>query len=740
MHSDHTQHQSDEEERLARELSLRQTRPPTQVPGYELTQFLGAGAYGEVWIGLDCTTGRRVAVKFYLYRSGVDWTLLSREVEKLVFLSADRYVVQLLDVGWEADPPYFVMEYIENGSLEQLLQREGPRPLEQAVELFREIAIGLNHAHAKGVLHCDLKPGNVLLDQDAHPRLADFGQSRLSHEQTGSLGTLFYMAPEQADLKAVPDARWDVYALGALLHCMLVGSPPYQDDAIVARLESITDLASRLSAYREWIRSQPRPAKHSLVKGVDHALADVVSRCLEVRPEKRFANVQEVLDALRARDQARYRRPLLLLGILGPVLLMLVMSVFGWRGYHRAVEQSDRVVTEKVRESNSFAANFVAAKVAAEIERYFRAVEAATSDPELVRRVDRVDRELHDLLITLSDVNVEEAARQQAREAFLKAEPRRALQRKVDELLTSREGPRVASWFICGARGTHLAGAFQRPGDSTIGDNFAYRTYCHGGLRDLDPSARPLPQQHVEHTHLSAPLRSAVTHTLKIAASRPMFAPDDPDRLLAIVVLTVEVGNFLKFDSSDTRFAVLVDGRDNGFQGVILHHPLYSNVFAQQGRLPPRFSSYRVPLEKALEEGGVYHDPLGDDSAGQRFNCPWIAARADVQMSDAPDREHELRNTGLIVLVQEDKRTAMRPLNQLSSRLAREGGLALITILSVVFLLWYFVLRVLGEPSFRPPHQRMEGLSVTSSGNPRSGVGSSTATRSQEASEERPAS
>ena len=280
MTTDHTQYQSDEDERKTRELSLHQTRPPTTVPGYELTQFLGSGAYGEVWIGVDCSTGRKVAVKFYRDRNRVDWSQLSREVEKLVFLSADRYVVQLLSVGWNADPPYYVMEYIEQGSLEQLLTSAGPRSIGQAVELFREIVIGLNHAHAKGVMHCDLKPANVLLDLDGRPRLADFGQSRLSHEQTPSLGTLFYMSPEQADLEAVPDVQWDVYALGAILYCMLTGRPPHQSDEISKQIQAAANLSDRLRLYRQWITSRDRVNLHRQIRGVDTALAAIADRCL----------------------------------------------------------------------------------------------------------------------------------------------------------------------------------------------------------------------------------------------------------------------------------------------------------------------------------------------------------------------------------------------------------------------------------------------------------------------------
>ena len=87
---------------------MEATTPPADVPGYRLTQFLGAGAFGQVWVGRDLNTGRDVAVKFYLHRGGVNWSLLSREVKNLVQMSADRYVVQVLEVGWDVDPPHDV--------------------------------------------------------------------------------------------------------------------------------------------------------------------------------------------------------------------------------------------------------------------------------------------------------------------------------------------------------------------------------------------------------------------------------------------------------------------------------------------------------------------------------------------------------------------------------------------------------------------------------------------------------
>ncbi|MFN9917277.1 MAG: protein kinase, partial [Pirellulaceae bacterium] len=144
MATDYTQQQTVGEQMRAEELSRRCTVPPAQLPGYRIDKLLGQGAFGQVWVGTDLNTGRSVAIKFYLHRSGVNWSLLAREVKNLVTMSANRFIVQVLDVGWDAEPPYYVMEYLENGSLVELLRQQGSLVVAKAVEIFTDVAMGLN--------------------------------------------------------------------------------------------------------------------------------------------------------------------------------------------------------------------------------------------------------------------------------------------------------------------------------------------------------------------------------------------------------------------------------------------------------------------------------------------------------------------------------------------------------------------------------------------------------------------
>lgn len=754
MTADHTQLQSGDDEQQARELSLRQTRPPAHVPGYNLTRFLGSGAFGEVWIGLDRNTGRQIAAKFYLYRGGVDLSLLSREVEKLVLLSADRYVVQVLDVGWQSDPPYYVMEYIENGSLEQFAQRDESQTIDQLVQLFREIATGLNHSHAKGILHCDLKPGNVLLDQDDQPRLADFGQSRLTHEQTPSLGTLFYMAPEQANLQAVPDASWDVYALGAIFYYLLVGQPPHYNEELLKQIEEAPDLPTRLRCYQQWITTRKPPDEHRKISRVDRTLAGIIDRCLEPHRSKRFPNVQSVLDALRARDQARARRPLLLLGVLGPLMLLALMWFFGGRAADEALQKTRIAVEEKVRQSNRFAAKFVASSVAAEIDRYFRAVEQTATDTELHERLTKAVDQMDAQLSKLADPDQSPREKAERRQDFLYHPLREVLQERINTLyrhkiapLEGRSPPEIVSLFVCGPRGTHLAGAFPNGSTATVGDNFAFRSYCHGGLRDLkDKDARPLPAQHVQGTSLSSPLLSKVNKRWKVAVSTPLFRHDQPDTLLAILVLTVEVGevvgDLLEFDAEKfkdaprlapnppgyyPRFAVLVDNRQNNYQGMVLDHPMFRETAAHgqyslEDELDRNLNRFRISLDEQTHRLVFRNNPFATPGRGKAPERDWISASAPVILQRGKaGTDNSALDSGLVVYVQEDVEYAMTPVKELGKELVDWGVKALVGFLIVVALLWYFVLHVQGGARWwrQPPFGF--GSSIASPTPPRSG-------------------
>ena len=710
MSSDPTIPQSGGERRRSQELSLERTRPPCQVPGYEAQRFLGAGAYGEVWVALDRNTGVRVAIKYYAHRGGLDWSLLAREVEKLRFLFADRYVVQLIAVGWDADPPYYVMEYVEHGSLADRLNREGTLPVHDAVALFREVAIGLVHAHGKGVLHCDLKPANVLLDQDSRPRLADFGQSRLSHEQTPALGTLFYMAPEQADLQAMPDARWDVYALGALLYTMLTGQPPHRTDERVAALEQPSGLEDRLARYRVLIESSPPPDAHRKVAGVDRALADIIDRCLAADPRDRFPNVQAVLDSLQVRHIRRARRPLMILGAVGPALLMAVVALFALYGFRTAYDKSDAALTRQALGSNKFAAQFVAETAARELEKRYRLVESAAASQGVTELLSRIaaDPELSELLEQLSDPELagedeqldadQLATRQRLQQRLEQHELHQQLQQLffkhyTDGLNAGTTKPLVASWFVNDARGVQIA-RVPDPDDSKIGINYAWRTYFHGDENDKDPAWRGDPDPpRLAATHLSSVFSSQVTGKWIVAVSTPVV---QDDTFLGIVALSVEIGQFAELQRDDAdqtgsdRFAVLVDARTDP-PGLILQHELYQRLLEEpDAKLPPDFQKLRVPIQALNAMEAHYVDPLAGHPLGAKYDRRWLAARHPVEIEG--DR------TGLHIVVQESYNAAIgAALADLERTLLMRSLAAVAVIVIVITAMWGLVLRTLNQ-------------------------------------------
>ncbi|MBN1589572.1 MAG: serine/threonine protein kinase [Pirellulales bacterium] len=709
MSNDATEAQGGPERRRSREISLQRERPPLDVPGYNPEKYLGMGAYGEVWVAVERNTGRQVAIKFYTHRGGLDWSLLSREVEKLAFLFADRYVVQLLGVGWNAEPPYYIMEYIEHGSLADRLQ-QGPLPVAEAVDLFRHVAIGLAHAHGKGVLHCDLKPANLLLDQDGKPRLADFGQSRLSDDQTPALGTLFYMAPEQANLTEAPNASWDVYALGAVLYCMLTGKPPHWSAEAVQELEATNDLNKRLALYRRMIRRAPPASDHRKVRRVDRQLAEIIDRCLAPNPENRYPNVQAVLSALDARDKRRSRRPVMLLGAIGPALLLLVVTWFAWQGFGAAISNTNRVLAGRALLSNKFLADNLAKLTGYELDRRIRAVRISANSStlrEALAKATGPDSELAPLLDKLADPTLPPDELEALQREFREDNGQRAeLQKIFTARVTRYPISETAGWFLNDARGNQVA---REPQDPIIGRNFAWRSYFSGLPDDQNRSWRPGPDQHITEPHLSAVYRSQATNRWLVAISAPIYDQTPEKHFLGIVSVMVELGKFIQFEGENAdQFAALIDWRKGRNRGLVLQHPELEALLESRNEISESELRFKVKELRELpnDPGRVsgYVDPLSKQPPSRQ---QWLAQMAPVTVGDDPIEPDDC----LVIVVQEDyQKSIVSTLDRLRRRLVHCGAIALAVIVILMVGLWALAIRMFRDEMAGPLRATAEPL------------------------------
>ncbi len=708
-----TPRMEDGELREARRLSLEHLRTPTKVPGYEQEQFLGRGAFGEVWKAIDSNSGRAVAIKFYSHRGGLDWSHMAREVEKLQHLFSDRYVVQLLGIGWEADPPYYVMEYMPYGSLEDRLQK-GPIALNDAVRIARETARGLVHAHDKGILHCDLKPSNIMLDQDDRPRLADFGQARLKHDRAPSLGTLFYMAPEQADLAAAPDARWDVYALGSILYRMVTGQLPYLTEEVASSVSTTGPIEERLRHYRETLRSSPAPTAHRHARGVDRSLAEIIDHCLAVEPKRRYRNIQSVLTALDARETKRRQRSFLLLGLLGPALVVCIMGLIASFLFERTLTTSRRQLIDRTLESDQFAAKTVAGQFSLGLDKRWRILEQEATDPKLRQ--------------WLGDTSLDTRLARDAN--YWLAERHSVRNREFTQNTTA------AYWFILDRRG--ILRAISPPNDGLLGKYFGYREYFHGQGHELRPED-PIPDP-ITTSHRSNVFRSQPTNRPAVAFSTPIFRGEDDREVIGILAMEAELGHFSDFEGSRKQFATLIDLRPDeaGTPGLVVEHPYLDRRLAggrpaeayyltaeaaakftefQEGRIRADRNAFNrgggelassAPSAPALAVA-EYQDPIGNDYAGD-----WLAAVEPVFVTRGPE---QIVDSGWAIVVQERRADTLAPFEQVQAMLRRGGWIALGLVTVVIGTLWGVVLLVINATNRLPrsPFLKTFGGRATSS-------------------------
>ena len=261
---------------------------PAKFGNFLLLHELGKGGMGAAYYALDQTLGRYVAVKVMQKSTGdakghVDQFL--REAKATAALN-HRNVVAIYSCGQEKEQPYIVMELVPNGSWEELMKAQQPASEVRSLEVAIDVAQGLEAANEVGLIHGDIKPGNVLFDKNNIGKVVDFGLAHFARQTSGGevWGTPYYIAPEQARGKPT-DHRGDIYSLGGTLFHVLAGRPPFEGktatDVVVARFK------------------QPAPDLAELRPDLQPETCRVVARMLEQKPGRRYPTYDSLLGDLK---------------------------------------------------------------------------------------------------------------------------------------------------------------------------------------------------------------------------------------------------------------------------------------------------------------------------------------------------------------------------------------------------------------------------------------------------------
>ncbi|MGH3426743.1 MAG: Stk1 family PASTA domain-containing Ser/Thr kinase, partial [Mycobacteriales bacterium] len=275
------------------------TQPRLLGGRYELGELLGYGGMAEVHRGRDQRLGRDVAIKVLradLARDANFQARFRREAQNAAALNHPA-IVAVYDTGEERMPegtlPYIVMEYVEGRTLKEVLVEEGRLMPQRALEIVADVCSALEFSHKHGIIHRDIKPGNVMLTQSGSVKVMDFGIARAISNATATMtqtsaviGTAQYLSPEQARGESV-DARSDVYSTGCLLYELLVGEPPFTGDNPVA------------VAYQH-VREDPvPPSEHD--HEINGSMDAVVLKAMAKNPANRYQSAAEMrTDLLRA--------------------------------------------------------------------------------------------------------------------------------------------------------------------------------------------------------------------------------------------------------------------------------------------------------------------------------------------------------------------------------------------------------------------------------------------------------
>jgi eukaryotic-like serine/threonine-protein kinase len=289
---------------------------------YDLVAELGHGSYGVVYKGFDPFVQRDVAIKVAHGRKGASSEQAQAQAQAAFFAEARAagklthpYIVVLYDAGVEGEYSYLVMELVEGDTLRRYCTGETPRPkLERVADLMLKCSLALDYVHKNGVLHKDIKPGNIMVTRDGTPKIMDFGIAAMTLAASGPTrsvaGSPMYMSPEQLGGKALTAAS-DLYSLGTVMYQLLTGEQPFQ--------------ARDTKALFQQIRSQAPPRLRDKRKDVPEEMAAIVERLMAKDAAARFQTGRELAEALAPLTDARLR---------GGKRKALVMSQESLKGLH----------------------------------------------------------------------------------------------------------------------------------------------------------------------------------------------------------------------------------------------------------------------------------------------------------------------------------------------------------------------------------------------------------------------
>ncbi len=665
------------------------------------------GGLGIVFRGFDQKLHRDVAIKFIRERrrhSPVDVQRFRVEAEITSRLDHPGVVPVHGYGSTENGVPFYTMRMVEGQTLQEKIDeyhkklRREAEPAESSLEFrklltaFISVCNTIEYAHNRGVINCDIKPGNIMLGKYGETVVLDWGCAKyvgsagkaqivgeeslkpLSDTTSSDLsgmtgGTPIFMSPEQhAQTEDIGPAS-DIYSLGVTLYRIITGQPAFSPESTLAKI--------RESVLRGKYR-QPT----ELCPWISKALEAICLKAMALSPEDRYVSAAELARDLEryladeevsayvepmsrrlARVMRRHRgvSQVLLLSVLLFILLSSLFAVVMGRSAAREAYARDQAVENRNR-SLQFAARSAATSMALKINDAWRVLE-----------IESNSQALHQELANLQASTDEDEWD------------------KIQKWLIQRaqyheQATDASSWFLCKADGTQIA-RYPLIDNNTsdvydsVGENFSHRDYFHGNGRDLLIGQQGNPR-HIEQVHISAVYQSSNNADLKVAFSIPIWSEETsekPREFMGVLGYSVELGRFAVLQDeqeshSMQQIAVLVDLRKNGnarteeLYGVILQHQKLNarlkNLQPDLKLLPKlgepmlqELEEYRSRRVAQIQSSGFaasmgdvlllrdFQDPLDEDSAGLI-----IAACEPVCVVGRPE---EVFDTGWMVIVEE---------------------------------------------------------------------------------------